>query len=178
MLETYSPEALRELFVYDAETGVLRWKHDRRKVRAGDIAGTLRGRYLLVKINRVTHYVHRVAWAIYYGVWPIQNIDHINRNPGDNRICNLRDVPQAVNARNKDPYRGDVDLCGPVYSVGVRREKAAKQSFSARLYRNGVQRFLGCFKTPAEASIAVSAAISMSSEPVKPARGDLKNEAK
>ncbi|XUG57626.1 HNH endonuclease [Bordetella pertussis] len=36
-----------------------------------------------------------------YGAWPTQNIDHVNGDRSDNRIANLRDVPQAVNMQNR-----------------------------------------------------------------------------
>lgn len=42
---------------------------------------------------------HVVAWAIFYGDWPDQ-IDHINGKPSDNRIENMRNVPQRDNCRN------------------------------------------------------------------------------
>ncbi len=42
---------------------------------------------------------HRVIFAAYYGYWP-KCIDHINRNRLDNRIGNLRDVPQSLNVKN------------------------------------------------------------------------------
>jgi hypothetical protein len=35
-----------------------------------------------------------------YGEWPKLNIDHINRNPSDNRLVNLRDVTQKQNRQN------------------------------------------------------------------------------
>jgi len=43
---------------------------------------------------------HRVVWALHYGEWPKGEIDHINGDPSDNRICNLRDVPHSKNQKN------------------------------------------------------------------------------
>ena len=58
--------------------------------------------YLIIKIKGVQWKAHRLAWVKYYGVAPRNNIDHINRNKTDNRICNLRDVPQSVNVLNTE----------------------------------------------------------------------------
>lgn len=55
-----------------------------------------------------THYkAHRVAWALFYGEWPKHTIDHINGIRTDNRISNLRDVPHAVNTRNRHDKNAD-----------------------------------------------------------------------
>lgn len=44
---------------------------------------------------------HRVVWALNFGVIPEgMVIDHINRNPSDNRIENLRVVTQSANLMN------------------------------------------------------------------------------
>lgn len=44
---------------------------------------------------------HRVVWILTHGEIPEgMVIDHINRNPGDNHIENLRCVTQAVNLSN------------------------------------------------------------------------------
>ena len=57
-------------------------------------------RYLIVKIKGRQWKAHRLAWVKYYGSVPTFNIDHINGDRLDNRIINLRDVPQAVNNNN------------------------------------------------------------------------------
>ena len=44
---------------------------------------------------------HRLAWAIYYGEWPKDQIDHINGIRGDNRIANLRSVSNQENSKNR-----------------------------------------------------------------------------
>lgn len=56
--------------------------------------------YLMGRINKKAFSAHRVAWALFYGEWPSGQIDHINGDPLDNRIKNLRIVTNAENSRN------------------------------------------------------------------------------
>lgn len=44
---------------------------------------------------------HRVLWLAYYGEWPTASVDHIDRNPLNNSIFNLRDVSHSVNMKNQ-----------------------------------------------------------------------------
>lgn len=57
--------------------------------------------YLRVSIGRKRYKAHRVAWAIYYGEWPEDQIDHINGVRDDNRLSNLRAATNTENARNR-----------------------------------------------------------------------------
>lgn len=57
-------------------------------------------RRMTLQIEGRPYYAHRVAWAMCHGKDPEHVIDHINQNPRDNRLANLRDVPQSVNCRN------------------------------------------------------------------------------
>lgn len=34
----------------------------------------------------------RLIWLLHYGEWPKRDLEHINRDPFDNRICNLREL--------------------------------------------------------------------------------------
>ena len=45
------------------------------------------------------------------GDWPKEMLDHINRNPADNRWCNLREVTRAENRLNSIDFvrRGLID---------------------------------------------------------------------
>lgn len=98
---------LREVFHYDHITGELRYKVDRNGgAFKGDTAGhTDYSGYTRVWFCGKQYMVHRVAWALYHGEWPKYTIDHKNKIRSDNSIDNLRDVPQAINNRNKRPYK-------------------------------------------------------------------------
>jgi hypothetical protein len=48
---------------------------------------------------------HRVAWALSTGVWPRDQIDHINHNKTDNRLVNLREASHSDNIRWSWEYR-------------------------------------------------------------------------
>ena len=49
--------------------------------------------------------VHRIVWLLNTGEWPKNTIDHINRDPLDNRFENLRDTTQAQNNANRGAYK-------------------------------------------------------------------------
>jgi hypothetical protein len=70
----------------------------------GDLAGSLNRGYRMIRINGVRYQASRLAWLHIYGCWPTNHIDHINRNPADNRISNLRDVNQTCNMHNAATY--------------------------------------------------------------------------
>jgi hypothetical protein len=72
---------------------------------------------------------HRIAWFLYYGEWPSKLIDHINRNPGDNRIENLRDVTPTVNIINSDLRKHNTSGFTGIYQsrVGNWIAKVGKQ---------------------------------------------------
>lgn len=45
---------------------------------------------------------HRLAWFLSYGYWPDGDVDHINRNRSDNRLCNLRLLQRSSNLLNME----------------------------------------------------------------------------
>ena len=85
-----------EILVYEPDTGVLRYKVNvGKRHKAGAIAGSIRatsyGSRRMITIRGKQYAAHRIAWALHYGEDPgDMTIDHINHNPIDNRIANLR----------------------------------------------------------------------------------------
>ena len=95
-------EYLRSILDYNPETGIFTRKvSTSRRVKVGDVAGCQNGGgYLLIRVCSRLHRAHRLAWLHTYGVWPKDQIDHINRNRSDNRISNLREVTNKQNGQN------------------------------------------------------------------------------
>ncbi len=92
---------LKDLIEYDPNTGIFIWNKSRAGVRKGDIAGTKRpDGYYYIGLNRVRYYAHRLAWLYVHGAFPTGDIDHINGNPSDNRLSNLREVTRQQNLFN------------------------------------------------------------------------------
>ena len=121
-----SPEVLRQLLSYAPDTGKLFWKergpewfedHKRRKAEhacrnwnarfSGKEAFTaMNNGYRTGQILGENVRAHRACWAIFYGAWPREEIDHINRVKDDNRIYNLRESTRHENLENRGAVRG------------------------------------------------------------------------
>lgn len=117
MKDEISPELVRKLVSYDPDTGLftwnfressplyLDWVKDRFNKRyAGQPAFTYvnsRG-YNQGTIFHLVYKAHRVAWAIVTGMWPEDQLDHIDRTKTNNRFINLREADHSLNAINQD----------------------------------------------------------------------------
>lgn len=131
---------LQNILDYNQLTGVFVWKNPTKYKRSvlGKKAGSLTcNGYIGVRINKKSYLMHRLAWLYVYGKFPNNHIDHINGNRIDNRIINLRDVPQRENARNQKTHR-DGHLVGSYFHKG-------DQKWMARIQINNKQRHIGSF---------------------------------
>jgi hypothetical protein len=146
-------QRLHELLKYDPETGVFTWNVTRSNMRAGTRAGTYDKRgYLRISIDEKIYGGHRLAWLYVYGAWPTDVIDHINRNTGDNRLCNLRDTDRCVNNQNACTRKDS-----PVGIRGVTRHPYSNK-WRARIQANGKKMHIGTFDTVEAAAAAYAAA--------------------
>lgn len=158
---------VNELLRYDAETGKLFWKprplamfsdtgngaiancSTFNKQRANKEAFTAKNKYgyLHGVILYQHHRAHRIAWLLHHGKWPDGSLDHINGDPSDNRIVNLRDVPHFVSRRNSKLSARNKSGTHGVYADGNGRWKAHIKTHKGYEY-------LGVFPTK-EAAAAV-----------------------
>ena len=154
-------EEMDRLHRYDAETGDIFHKIDRgrkdgggRQAKAGDIATSRKiDGYLVVQFyndSRKDRYLaHRVAWLLYYGVDPgDMQIDHIDGNPANNRILNLRLVDHGGNMRNKCKQKNNTS---GVMGVSWDKENG---KWLAEIGMKGKYKKIGRFKDKFEAICA------------------------
>jgi hypothetical protein len=80
-------------YKYNPLTGAI-YLNGKQTFKAVKSSGYLHGRF-----NGVFKSAHQVAWFLSKGKWP-SCIDHINGDKQDNRIDNLREVPQSTNVMN------------------------------------------------------------------------------
>lgn len=94
-------EKIKQFFSYNEETGDLLWKEPGigrpTHKRAGSIFGN---GYRYVKVDGVKVKTAHCIWVLKKGRLPYGVVDHIDRNPLNEKWNNLRDVSQADNIRN------------------------------------------------------------------------------
>ena len=133
---------------YDPKTGDLSFAGKSSRLQHPD--GRIR-----IKWRGRLHNSGRLAWFAFYGEWPIGVVDHINGDPSDNRIANLRDVSQSWNQQNRGVIANGT-RSGYVGVFPVRR--AGRVVFQAAISIYGKRTVLGLFETAEEASACYVAA--------------------
>ncbi len=99
---------IEDFLSYDSETGIIQWKVNKSRAKAGDRAGCVaKNGYLVVRIRLgrckagKPYLAHRLAWYLHYAKWPVLGIDHVNGDKADNRIANLREATPSQNGHNR-----------------------------------------------------------------------------
>lgn len=143
-------DALRAKLDYNPETGVLTWKATRDRKLVGTQAKSLDvGGYVQVNTLGAVMKGHRVAWAIHYGEWPSDDIDHINGVRNDNRISNLRCVNGTINTQNK--RLGSCKNRTGFLGVHENLRGSPEKRFRAKIMVGKNQIHLGGYPTPEQA---------------------------
>jgi len=141
-------DLLKEYLSYDENTVIIYWKKaPSRIVKEGSKAGNIgKNGYVRIQFKGRFYRGHRVAWFLYYGVWPSRGLDHINRNRSDNRIENLREVSQRENVLNKSIRKDNTSGYTGVVSF--------KDKWRATISDNGKRISLGDFENIEDAAKA------------------------
>lgn len=163
------PEDLHKYLIYEPETGRFFWKK-----RSPEFFNSDSGRpadqtcrqwnsryagketflsgphgYRGSSINGEWCSAHRVAWAMTYGEWPDGEVDHIDHDPSNNRIENLRLTSRTGNMRNQKKHSTNTSGFR-----GVHYYEDRKNRWRARITVGGRQMSLGHFATKDEAIAA------------------------
>lgn len=157
LTDSITVETLRERLLYNEEDGSLtwlpvdgctfsssvtaRWWNSRFAGKRAFTTIDSKG-YCVGRVNYVRLLAHRVAWALHYGEWPRDSVDHINGVPTDNRIENLRTCSHSENSRNrKIPTSNTSGAMG----VCFRKRKGEGGVWQATIKVHGVTTNIGSF---------------------------------
>jgi len=135
-------EIIKERLRYCTETGHLIWVANEK------VAGSVeRKGYISIHIGRCTVKAHQIVWFFNHGVWPTEQIDHIDEDKANNLISNLREVSGSINQHNITKPQSN-------NTTGFRGVFMNREKFAARIHIDGVIRNLGSFDTAQRASNA------------------------
>ena len=165
-------ELLRDLLEYNPETGALTWRERRAKhyphvsgktpehcaaVFNSSFSGkpaftnVSKNGYRTGSIFNHHYYAHRVIWKLVHGSDPL-DIDHVNGDRTDNRLCNLESKPRGENLKNRRLSRNNTSGFH-----GVWRD-ASRGRWIATIENDGRRINLGRFEEKADAVAARKAA--------------------
>lgn len=118
--------------------------------RFGHEIGSYTRKYGRILIEGRQISLARLAFKIMTGKWPSSQIDHIDRNPHNNRWDNIRECSRNENMRNRDVFENSKTGFKGVY---IQRYKQ-RLSYLSSIQVDGRRIFLGSFRTPEEAAMA------------------------
>jgi hypothetical protein len=127
---------LNSLFKY--ENGKLFWKTSKAKrIKIGQEAGSHRSKgYFVVGVNGFNYGVHRIIFAMHNGFMP-KMIDHIDGNPSNNKIENLRSANHSENGCNKTIQTNNTSGIKGVSWVKSRKRWVAKVQINKKSHQLG-----------------------------------------
>ena len=144
---------LHELFEY--RDGKLFWKikiSAKSRIVIGDEAGCIDGKgYRQIKINGKLYRSHRLIYLMSHGYLP-KYIDHIDGNPLNNNLSNLREATLSQNSHNSKLSKSNKSGI-----KGVCWIKRANRWGATIKYRNSIH-YVGQYKTLDAAEKAIKEA--------------------
>jgi len=136
---------------YDPFTGVGIWLISlSNSVQEGAFAGSPNNKgYIKIAYKTKLYKAHRLFWFLQTGHDPAElTVDHIDRNPSNNKFCNLRLADEGQQGRNRSKYVNNTSgHKGVIFH-------AKKQKYQAYIAIDRKQLHLGYYKTLKQAVAA------------------------
>lgn len=142
--------SIRSRVAYDPETGTFTDRKTGQPMRRY-VSDPKTGR-AQISINRKHYISGRLAWLLAYGEWPEGVIDHIDHQPSNDRLANLRVTTDSGNQRNRSLSRNNASGFN-----GVSWCRHYKK-WRAYIRLEGKPKTLGYFRTVEAAACARAAA--------------------
>jgi hypothetical protein len=141
-------ELLSRLYIKD---GVAYWRERSGPRAAGSLAGSVRrDGYVAIGYRAKVFKLHRILFLHYHGYLP-KEVDHIDGNPANNHIGNLRAATHAQNTRNAKIRKNS--------TTGVKNIRRRDSGhWEVRLRVGGQCVSFGCFASLADAIAAAEQA--------------------
>ena len=144
-------DLLKKLFEY--RDGELYWKVARGPAKIGDRAGSVSSdSYRGIGLEYKQYFTHRLIFLYHYGFLP-KFLDHIDGNPLNNSIDNLREATLSQNQHNRKKSKFYSGKLTTSKYKGVYWHKPNKKWY-AQIQINEEQKHLGYFITEIEAAHA------------------------
>jgi len=100
---------LEQMLHYDPETGMWTWikAPNHNSNLNGHEAGNIRlDGYRKIRIDGFAYYASRLACLWMTGRWPVEEMDHIDRDPSNDCWSNLREASSSLNKLNQGRWLG------------------------------------------------------------------------
>lgn len=136
---------LRSRLSYDPVSGICLWTKTR------SIAGNIqngKGIYRRIGVDGRWYLAHRLVWFYVHGVWPKNELDHIDGNGLNNSLSNLRECNRVENCGNRGPSKNSTTKI-----KGIHWHKINKR-WIVQIGGSKGKRYIGSFKTLTNAKTA------------------------
>jgi hypothetical protein len=142
-------EEFKEFLDYNPDTGIFTWiKKPNKRIKVGQVAGRASGNgYVRIKFKHIDYYAHRLAYYMYHGVDPLENlVDHKYGDKSNNKIKDLRLATNPQNGMNRVnlPSNNNSGVMGVCWNKRLKK-------WQVQIIVNKVYKYLGLFTNKEDA---------------------------